>query len=380
MHREESPVRAPELPFFHAETVGSLPHPEELIATRARFDRGEIDAAALRQVEDRAVEDAIALQERVGLPVVTDGELRRETYLDFVLKGVTGVKFGWKEDLSKGAYRDASGKEVATPRTQIVVHDRIRHNMAGSNVEAFKFLKAKSSRPTKATICGPAMIHFSAGRKNISADIYPNLDDFWSDFVEAFRVELELLREVGCRYVQFDETSIIKMVDPTIRETMMERGDDPDELARTYLDVLAAIVAKAPKDMRFCLHLCRGNNRGTWQAEGGYDRIAGMMFDRLPVDAYSLEYDSPRAGSFEPLRQLPEDRHVVLGLLSTKVRQAEDADTIVARIREAAGIVPLERLGVSPQCGFWGGINLCTPEETEAKLRRLVEIANRVWN
>jgi methionine synthase II (cobalamin-independent) len=372
-------MRASDLPFFHAEMVGSLPHPEDLMVARNRYDQGEISADELRQVEDRAIDDAIALQQRVGLPILTDGELRRETYIDFVRKGVTGVRTEWKVGKRAGSYRGAQGEEVGTPRPEMVVFDRIRHQMSGSNLEAFRYLATKADRPTKVTICGPAIVHFNAGRNNISRDIYPELDDFWSDFVEAFSMELGLLREAGCRYVQFDETSIIKMVDPNIRQLMSDRGDDADQLVVTYLDVLAAIVAKAPKDMRFCLHLCRGNNRGTWQAEGGYDRIAAEMFKRLPVDVYSLEYDSPRAGGFEPLRQLPEDRRVVLGLLSTKIRQVEDVDAMIARVREAGRIVPLERLGVSPQCGFWGGINLCTLEETEAKLRRVVEIAERVW-
>jgi 5-methyltetrahydropteroyltriglutamate--homocysteine methyltransferase len=373
-------MRASDLPFFHAETVGSLPHPDELIAARASFDKSEISADALKQVEDRAIMDAIALQKRVGLQVVTDGELRRNTYIDFVTTGLNGVRMEYRFVDRKASYRDERGEEVATPRPQIVVFDRVRHKASGSMVGDFRYLAAHSDRPAKFTICGPAVIHFFAGRENISRDVYADLAAFWNDCVEAYRTELDLLHRAGCRYVQIDETSLIKLVDGAIREWLVGRGDDPDELLEVYVDTLRRIVDHAPKDMRMALHLCRGNNRGTWQAQGGYDGIAGRMFEKLSFDVYSLEFDSPRAGGFEPLRKLPDDAHVLLGLLSTKTRAVEDADAIIARIREAARVVPLERIGVSPQCGFWGGINLATPAETEAKLRRVVEIAERVWS
>ena len=367
-----------ELPFFHAETVGSLLHPDELIAAQERFDRAEITAEALREVEDRAIVAAIDMQQRVGLPVATDGELRRRTYIDFVLTGLTGLRMEWRVP-EKSLYRDAAGEEAATPRPEIVVFDRIRHAGSTSAADAFGFLAAHSGVTAKATIPGPPLVHFFSGRDGINREIYPRLDDFWSDLADAYVTELDMLRAAGCQYVQFDETSLIKLVDPSIRQWISERGDDPDVLIETYVDVLAAIVGRAPKDMRVGIHLCRGNNRGTWQADGGYDLIARLMFTRLPVDVYVLEYDTPRAGSFEPLRHVPDDKHVVLGLLSTKLREAEDAGAIAQRIREAGNIVPLDRLGVSPQCGFWGGINLCTPAEMENKLRRVVEIADEIW-
>jgi len=364
---------------IHAETVGSLLHAETLIRARRDFDEGKIDADALRRVEDAEVLAAIALQERLGFKVITDGELRRNTYIDFVLSGITGVRLDWKVPEGPGRYRDASGDEAQTPRPVPTVFDRIRRSPQSSGPADFRYLAAHAKALGKATIAGPAVIHFFGGRAAISAEVYPRLDAFWSDLIAAYAEELRQLRAAGCTYVQFDETALIKLVDPAIREWLTARGDDPDALLHLYVDVLKTIVGAAPADMWLGLHLCRGNNRGTWQAAGGYDAIAQTVFGQLEVDVFNLEYDSPRAGSFEALRSLPAGRRAVLGLLSTKLRATEDAEAVIARIREAARIVPLEHLGVSPQCGFWGGMNLCSPQEAELKLRRVTEVAGRVW-
>jgi len=366
--------------FLHAETVGSLLHPEPLMQARRGHDAGGIDDAALHAIEDEAVRQAVALQERVGLEIVTDGELRRNTYIDFVLTGLTGVSLEWRaDDTIAATYKDTSGAPAATPKPVLAVSERIRHSPSSAGPSDFRFLRDTTTKLGKATMVGPAIIHFFGGRAAIDAGVYPNLDVFWADLITAFGIELDQLREAGCTYVQFDETSLIKLADLGIRSWITARGDDPDRLVDLYIDVLEAIFSAAPADMRIALHLCRGNNKGTWQAQGGYDAIAEKMFRRLSVDVYSLEYDSPRAGSFEPLSRLPADKMVILGLLSTKTPMLEDLDQMVARINEASRFVPLDRLGVSPQCGFWGGINLCTPAEAEAKLRRVVEIAERVW-
>ena len=374
-----SGTSTPAATFRHAETVGSLLRPEALLAARRDHAAGSLTAEALAAIEDQAVRDAIALQERVGLDIITDGELRRNTYIDFVVTGLTGVQLTWQTHTGV-SYRDSSGAAASTPRATIAVTGRIAHAPASTGPRDFRFLAATTQRQAKATIVGPAIIHFNAGRAGIDADTYPNLDDFWSDLITAYGTELANLRAAGCTYVQFDETSLIKLVDLEVRRHLLSRGDDPDRLIGQYLAVLRAIFLAAPKDMRLSLHLCRGNNRGTWQAQGGYDGIAAQMFATLPAQVYSLEYDTPRAGGFEPLRQLPANAMVILGLLSTKIAEAEDADRIEARIRDASQHVPLERLGVSPQCGFWGGMNLCTPAQAEAKLHRVVEVARRVWN
>jgi 5-methyltetrahydropteroyltriglutamate--homocysteine methyltransferase len=364
--------------FVHAETIGSLLHSDELISARHDYEAKKIGREALRVVEDQEVRKAVQLQERLGFKVVTDGELRRNTYIDFVLTGITGVSIEWK-NLEQAGYRDSSGAPAGTPRPVPTVFDRIRHKPNSPGAKEFEFLKQATGVLPKATIVGPAIVHFFGGRDAISRDVYPALDEFWSDVIAAFQAELRNLHQNGCRYVQFDDTSLIKLVDPAIRQWMVARGDEPDHLLQTYVDVLQAVIAGAPKGMTVGLHLCRGNNRGTWQAEGGYGGVAEQIFRKMTVDIFLLEFDSPRAGNFEPLRALPDDRMVILGLLSTKRRDTEGLDEIVGRIREAERFLPIERLGVSPQCGFWGGINLCTPAEVESKLRRVVEVADRVW-
>ena len=366
--------------IFHAETVGSLPHSDELVKARHDFEQGTIPAEQLRQIEDVEIRNAVALQERLGFEAITDGELRRKSYIDFVTDGITGVRMGWTTQAAMGGYRDLRGNNTSTPRPIMTVFERIKHASSSPGPRDFEFLKSVTWRVAKATIVGPCMIHFLGGRDVISRDVYPNLDDFWSDLIAAYHAEMRQLAASGCSYLQIDETSLIKLVDPAIRESLVARGDDPGIVMQTYFDVLTAVVAGAPKGMRLAMHLCRGNNHGRWQAQGGYDAIAERLFQHVDVDVFSLEFDSPRAGRFEPLKQLPDGKAAILGLLSTKVRTVEDAAQIIARIHEASKFAPLESLGVSPQCGFWGGINLCTPEETEAKLRRVVEIAERVWH
>jgi methionine synthase II (cobalamin-independent) len=365
---------------FHAETVGSLPHSDELIKARADFDKKAITREQLREVEDEEVRKAIALQERLGFEAVTDGELRRNTYMDFLTDGISGIRVEWGVQSGVAGYRNLEGGKAPTPRPIFRVFDRIRHLASSPGPRDFQFLKSATKQVGKATVVGPGFVHFFGGRDAISKDVYPSLDGFWSDLIAAYHAELQQLGMAGCTYVQIDETSLIKLVDPAIRESIAARGDDPEAVQQKYFEVLMAVVAGAPKGMRLALHLCRGNNRGTWQAQGGYESVAKKLFKDVNVDVFSLEFDSPRAGGFEPLKELPEGKVALLGLLSTKVRTVEDADQIIARIHEAAKFAPLEFLGVSPQCGFWGGMNLCSPAETEAKLRRVVEIAKRVWH
>jgi 5-methyltetrahydropteroyltriglutamate--homocysteine methyltransferase len=365
---------------FHAETVGSLPHSDELIKARSDFDNKAITQEQLRKIEDEEVRKAVALQERLGFEAVTDGELRRNTYMDFLTDGMTGVRVEWGIQAGVAGYRNLQGGNTATPRPIFKVFDRIRHSPSSAGPRDFEFLKSVTKHVGKATLVGPAFIHFFGGRDAISRDVYPSLDGFWSDLVAAYHQELQQLGAAGCSYVQIDETSLIKMVDPTIRDSLAARGDDPDAVVEKYFEALIAVVAGAPKGMRLSVHLCRGNNHGRWQAQGGYDTVAKKLFKQVNADVFSLEFDSPRAGGFEPLKELPEGKAAILGLLSTKVRTVEDADQIISRIHEASKFAPLECLGVSPQCGFWGGMNLCTPAETEAKLSRVIEIAKRVWH
>jgi 5-methyltetrahydropteroyltriglutamate--homocysteine methyltransferase len=366
-------------PPFRAEHIGSFLRPAALLAARAEATAGKITAAALRTAENAAIRDFVALQERLGFQTVTDGEFRRSTYTsNFTTDGLTGVTASQTGE-GAWAYTDASGNKERARIPQ--VHARIQWNNS-PNAADFAELAAMTKATPKITLPGPCYIHFRAGRKGISSEAYPDLAAFWSDLVEAYGVELQKLHDAGCRYVQLDETSIAKLGDPKIRQELEARGDHWETLAATYVDVVNAIVARAPKDMRIGLHLCRGNRMGHWQAEGGYDLVAQKLFRDCTVDFYFLEYDSERAGSFEPLRALPSHKTAVLGILSTKVAELETEAFVEARIRECARHVDLERLALSPQCGFSSsekGNTIMGYDQAVAKLARVVDVARKVW-
>jgi len=366
-------------PPFRAEHIGSFLRPPELLAARAAHEAGTLSVAALRAEEDLAIREFVHLQEQLGFAVVTDGEFRRSTYTaNFTTSGLTGVT---AEQTGEGqwSYTDASGHKERgrLPR----VHDRIRWSNS-PNAADFAFLKSIARVTPKITLPGPCYIHFRAGRARISRDVYPDLADFWSDLVAAYAVELDKLHTAGCRYVQLDETSLAKLGDPNIRAALEARGDEWQELLDTYLAVIDAVAKRAPSDMRIGLHLCRGNRMGHWQAEGGYDVVAGKLFRDVSIDFFFLEYDSERAGSFAPLRALPDHKVAVLGLISTKVAELEPAERLAARIDDCARFVDRERLAISPQCGFSSsdkGNTIMSPEQAVAKLARVVEMAHRTW-
>jgi len=365
-------------PPFRAEHIGSFLRPPELLAARSEQAAGRMSAAELRRLEDDAIRKVVALQEEVGLRVVTDGEYRRSSYSDnFTISGLTGVRSDFRGG-GDWAYTDVHGHK--TPARVPVVEAKIRRKDSG-NVADFTYLRSVAKALPKITLPGPCYIHYRSGRANISREAYPDLADFWSDLIEAYREELTLLGKAGCTYVQLDETSLAKLGDPKIRNALAARGDDWQALLGTYVEVCNRVAAAAPPGMRVGMHLCRGNNQGHWQAEGGYDVIAEQLFRRLSIDLFFLEYDSPRAGSFEPLKLVPEGKVVVLGLVSTKTGTLESEAELVARINEAARNMPLKNLALSPQCGFASsqlGNKLSVAEEI-AKLRRVVEVARKVW-
>jgi len=361
---------------FHVDQVGSLLRPASLLAARAAHLRGQIDDAALHAREDAAIREAIAMQEAIGLPVVTDGEFRRGLYSDnFTIDALTGVAM----DLEQGSWAFRGGQGSTAPR--MVVNGRISWSGKSRNAADFAFLRANTKATPKITLPGPAFIHYRAGRADISRDIYPDLDAFWADVVAAYAQELAALHEVGCTYVQLDETSLAKFADPAIQQKLAERGDDWRVLLQTYSAVLNAVVDAAPAGMTIGMHLCRGNNQGQWQAEGGYQLVAETLFRDVRIPLYLLEFDTPRAGSLDILRALPEGKMVVLGLVSTKNAALEDPAELTARIREAATYAPLEQLAISPQCGF-ASVEFGNPisqEQEVAKLRLCVELAEAVW-
>jgi 5-methyltetrahydropteroyltriglutamate--homocysteine methyltransferase len=370
---------APLNPPFRAEHIGSFFRPPALLQARADHAAGRRTDAELRQAENAAIGDFVALQESLGFKLVTDGEFRRSTYTsNFTTSGLTGVSSEPVEQ-PEWTYTDAAGHKDR-PRLP-AVHARIRWNNS-PNAEDFAFLRATTKQTPKITLPGPCYIHFRAGRARISRDVYPDLAGFWSDLVAAYEIELKKLYEVGCRYVQLDETSIAKLGDAKMRATLAARGDPWDNLLDQYIDVINAVVARAPAGMRVGMHLCRGNYLGHWQAAGGYDVVAEKLFRGAAIDFFFLEYDSERAGGFAPLKALPEHKVVVLGLVSTKVAELEPEAFLRQRIDECARYVDRERLAISPQCGFSsseGGNTVMSAEQGIAKLRRVVEIAQNVW-
>lgn len=366
-------------PPFRAEHIGSFLRPPELLALRSEYDAGRVSADALHAAEDDAIRQVIALQSELGLSSITDGEFRRHAYADsFTVDVFDGVKIGSTLD-ANWTYSDAGGQK-SEGRVPMVV-DRLRWP-GPVNVDNYKFIaEAATAGMPKITLPGPCYIHFRSGRDHISRDIYPDLDAFWQDLVDAYVKEIGALHEAGCRYVQLDETSIAKLGDPKIRDGLAKRGDDWRALLDIYTDVINEIVAGAPAGMNLGIHLCRGNKGGSWQAEAGYDDVAAKLFRKLAVRFYFLEFDSPRAGGFEPLREVPEDKTVVLGLVSTKVAALEDRDAVLRRVDAAAAFMDRDRLCLSPQCGFASldSGNDLSVDDQAAKIRLVVDVAREIW-
>ena len=358
-------------PPFRAEHVGSLLRPPELREARARARAGALSAAELRQLEDRLIRSAVARQEAIGLPVVTDGEYRRDFWhLDF-LRRLEGV------GTAPIPGRVFHAEDVPPMPT---VTDRVR--CAGPIMtEDFGFLRSIATARPKLTIPAPAMLHLRGGRGAISRERYPDLAAFWEDVAAAYRAAIAHVAAAGCTYLQLDDVSFAYLCDPTVRDGLRAGGDDPAALPATYAAAIDGALAGRPAGMTVTMHTCRGNFRSTWMASGGYeDAVVEAMFS-TGVDGYFMEWDSERAGGFEPLRLLPRDKTVVLGLVTTKSGALEPADALARRIDEAARYVPLERLGLSPQCGFASTHhgNTLTEDEQWRKLERVVEVARSVW-
>jgi len=365
-------------PPFRAEHIGSLLRPPALLRARKEFEAGRIGRDRLTEAENEAIRAVVKLQEGVGLKVVTDGEFRRVTYSDaFTSSGISGVSIELTED--DGFTKSATHGHRMARRIPKVV-DRIRWN-GPQNAGDFRFLKSVTSRTPKITLPGPCYIHYRAGRGHISRTVYPDLDAFWSDLVAAYHQEMRSLAEAGCTYLQIDETSLVKLGDPRVRELLKERGDDWRALLKTYIDAVNAVAAGAPPGMTVGVHICRSQDP-SWQADIGYDPIAEPLFNDMKVGIYFLEYDNARAGGFEPLRAVPADKVVVLGLVATKVAELESADALKRRIEEASRFIKLDQLALSPQCGFSTSAtsHIAVDEPMErAKLARIVEVARELW-
>ena len=362
-------------PPFRAEHVGSLLRPDEVHDARAKQLAGELSAEELRAVEDEAIAAVVRRQEEIGLRSVSDGELRRAWFhLDF-LQQLDGVVVTG----AIAASSDAAETVGMTP-PKLSVTGPLRH-VRDIQVDDYRYLASVATALPKVAVPSPTMVHFRGGRAAIDIDAYPDLDRFFDDLADCYRAELTALYDAGCRYVQLDDTNLAYLCDPEMRQGAIERGDDPDELPRTYAELINAAITDRPDDLTVGIHLCRGNYRSTWFAAGGYEPVSEVLFNELAVDVYFLEYDDERSGDFAPLRHVPEDKVVVLGLVTSKRPELESSDELAARIDEAGAYVSLDRLCLSPQCGFASTVegNQLTHDEQWAKLQLVVDTAARVW-
>jgi methionine synthase II (cobalamin-independent) len=363
-------------PPFRADHVGSLLRPQSLKEARARFQQDAITRDELRAIEDSAIREVVRKQEAIGLQSITDGEFRRTFFhIDFLQK-LEGVA------VSGGIatqFRTRAGNiDFAPPR--VTVTGKLRHVQDIQTVD-FQFLRSVTTRTAKLTIPSPTMVHFRGGRQGINIEAYPDLDEFFDDLARVYREEIASLYRAGCRYIQFDDTNLAYLCDPDIRAQTQQRGDDPNALPHDYAALINSVIDGRPDDLTIAIHLCRGNMQSAWVAEGGYEPVADALFNELHADAYFLEYDDARSGSFDPLRFVPKDKIVVLGLLTTKSAALEHAADIMRRIDQAARYVPIERLCLSPQCGFASTVhgNQITEADQWAKLERIVSVTHQVW-
>jgi 5-methyltetrahydropteroyltriglutamate--homocysteine methyltransferase len=364
-------------PPFRADHVGSLLRPKPVADARARKEKGEITAAQLRAVEDAAIRDAVKLQESAGISAVTDGEIRRAFWHVDFLAGFDGIA---ATQSNYAVSFKGDGGETAETRSMMIVDGKIRRSHP-IQVEDFKFLKGQTSKTAKACIPSPTYLHFRGGRKIVDRTAYPTMEEFWADLIAAYQAEIAALAEAGCTYLQLDDVSVSYLCDPSIRAHLKEDGLDPERLPAEYARVNSEIVAKRPKSMAVTMHTCRGNFQSMWMAEGGYDAVADAVFNGTDVDGFFLEYDTERAGGFEPLRFVPKTKKVVLGLVSSKKAELESKDALKRRIDQAAKFLPLENLCLSPQCGFASTHhgNRISEDVERRKLALIVEVAKEVW-
>jgi 5-methyltetrahydropteroyltriglutamate--homocysteine methyltransferase len=366
-------------PPFRADHVGSLLRPPQLMQARDDFAAGRIDAGELAGIEDVAIADAVAMQSDAGLQSATDGEFRRATWhMDFIyqLGGISKAPGNLAVQ-----FRNAAGTIEWTPAA-LHVGERLHldHTIFG---DAFSYLQSVTPGGVtpKLTVPSPNMVHYRGGPASVDPDVYPDMEQFWDDLAAAYAEEVRRLGELGCTYLQFDDTSLAYLNDPAQRAEITGRGEDAEHLHLRYIKQINAALAGKPAGLAVTTHLCRGNFRSSWAASGGYDFVAEALFSELNVDGFFLEYDDERSGGFEPLRFVPPGKMVVLGLVTTKRGQLEDPDALKRRIDQAARYIPLDQLCLSGQCGFSSTVegNTLTQADQEAKLRLIVDTAHDIW-
>jgi 5-methyltetrahydropteroyltriglutamate--homocysteine methyltransferase len=361
-------------PPFHADHVGSLLRPASLKQARARRERGEISTDDLRLAENAAIERIIARQAEVGLRSATDGEFRRAMWhFDFLehLDGVESFRSDHGIAFKGGIETQPKGLRV-TGKIGFTSHPMIEH---------FRFLRDHTKATPKMTVPSPSVLHFRGGRRAVSPDIYPDMEEFYRDLALAYRGAVQAFADAGCRYLQLDEVNLAYLCDAEQRQLLTERGDDPERLPAIYAQMINTAIEGRPGDMTITMHLCRGNFRSSWIAQGGYEPVAEILFNQIGVDGYFMEFDTERAGGFEPLRFVPGNKTVVLGLVTSKSGALEPAAELERRIHDAARFAGIEQLCLSPQCGFASTEegNVLSEDEQWAKLGRIVEVARKIW-
>lgn len=365
-------------PPFRADHVGSLLRPAALREARKAHLEGRLGADALRPIEDRCIREAVEMQEAAGLQSVTDGEFRRTAWRDGFMNALEG--FSAERTEASFKFRKESG-EARPARSVPEVVGKLRRTKGVATTE-FRFLRGATRRTPKLTLPSPSNLHFFGGDAAIDRTVYPDIEEFFADVATAYREELAELAELGCTYVQLDEVPLAVLCDETTREILHARGEDPTDTIDRYVRAINGALAERPAGMTVALHLCRGNaSDGSWMASGGYEIVAERLFNEIAVDAYFLEYDTERAGDFAPLRHVPADKTVALGLISTKTPVLETADGLKRRLDEASKLVPYDRLCLCPQCGFASGFGAetMTADQERAKLDLLVGVAAEVW-
>ena len=366
-------------PPYRAEHVGSFPRPDALMDAREAFAAKKISEAELKKIEDAAVKDIVALQERVGIDAVTDGEYRKAGWRDFLFEKVEG--FGDHmpgHDFTFTQFDGTPWKPAVGERKAVAKLKRTRPITA----DDFEALKKVAHKPVKANLPTPSIAHAMSGDKSFEHAVYKDRDAYLADIARIYREEIADLAKRGCTYLQMDEVPLALLCDPGNQEIVRKRGEDPAALIDAYINVINDCIRDRPANMAVAVHMCRGNI-GHGMASGGYEPIAAKMFNTLNVDGFFLEYDTPRAGDFAPLRHLPKPKKAVLGLLTTKLPEVESADSLKRRIEEASKYADLDRLALSPQCGFASaarrGAGRLSLADVERKLARVVEVARQVW-
>jgi 5-methyltetrahydropteroyltriglutamate--homocysteine methyltransferase len=361
-------------PPFRADHVGSLLRPAALKDARAKRERGEIDAAALKAIEDREIEEAIRKQEEIGLKAVTDGEFRRAFWNYDFLGQLPGVEayLGERKIKFEGVNPKPMMLRVVGKLGRFETHPMLGH---------FNFMREHTRVMPKMTIPSPSSLHFRYGRDAVPESIYPDMKDFYRDLGQTYRKAVRAFADAGCRYLQLDEVNFTYLCDSKLRAQVANRGDDPEQLPSIYASMINAAISDIPPDMTITMHLCRGNFRSTFVASGGYEPVAEILFNAINVHGYFMEYDSARAGGFEPLRFVPKGKTIVLGLVTSKSGRLESKDELKRRIDEAAKFVDIDQLCLSPQCGFASTEegNILSEDEQWAKLARILEVAHEVW-